>query len=363
MKRKVVLLLALLAVLAPALAILIGGSRPGRALERRAYDSWFRLRGPLGRPDSVVVVAIDLVSEDALGHYPWSRDWHTQLVRNLARAGARVVAFDATFADPFPAQDGVLRRVIDSTGIAILGAKTEVIPTAFASGSRLEEPAGVLQGVPIGIVDIQSDPADGVIREYPILHHYAQQVVPQLGIQAVLHYLDEPLASLRETDGGWVLAGRSIPRGPEGGMLVNFIGTPTASVSTYSYLDVVDDAETDVGEWDMDPFEDLEAEGRFRDKIVLVGTTIPEHQDLHATPVRDPRGATSAVLMPGVEIHAHAVATVLAGNHIRELSTRLQYLWTVLLGALAVWLALHVRGIWGSALALVLAAGALFTAW
>ena len=67
--------------------------------------------------------------------------------------------------------------------------------------------------------------------------------------------------------------------------------------------------------------------------------------------------------MPGVEIHAHAVATVLAGNHIRELSTRLQYLWTVLLGALAVWLALRVRGIWGSALALVLAAGALFTAW
>ena len=361
MRRRVVLLLTAVALLAPALAIAIGEARGGRALERRLYDSWFTIRGTLPRPQDVVVVAIDLDSEESLGRYPWSRDWHVRLIRNLHRAGARVVAFDATFADPFPVQDTLLRQVIDSTGIVVLGAKTEVIFVRNARGSSLEEPAGVLRGVPIGIVDIQGDPTDGVIREYPILHRYAQAVVPQLGIQALLHYLDIAPEALQEAERGWRLGERWIPRGAGTGMLVNFLGTP-GFVSTYSYAGVVDDAETDLGEWDMDFFEVLEQEDRFRHKIVLVGTTIPEHQDVHATPFRDAEG-DGAIPTPGVEIHAHAVATVLAGNHIRPLSRPLQYLWIFSLGVLTVALAPRVRGAWGAVLTVVLAGVALATAW
>ena len=355
------LLLAVVALLAPALAIVVGEARVGRALERRLYDSWFTIRGALPRPEDVVVVAIDLDSEESLGRYPWSRDWHARLIRNLHRAGARVVAFDATFADPFPAQDTLLRQVIDSTGIAVLGAKTEVIFRRNARGSSLEEPAGVLRGVPIGIVDIQGDPADGVIREYPIPHRYPQAVIPQLGIEALLRYLDLPPGALEEGEGGWRLGERWIPRGTGTGMLVNFVGTP-GSVATYSYSGVVDDAETDLGDWDMDFFEDLDEEGRFRDKIVLVGTTIPEHQDIHATPFRDAEGG-GAILTPGVEIHAHAVATVLAGNHIRPLSRPLQYVWIFFLGVLTVALAPRVRGAWGAGVTLLLAGVVLATAW
>ncbi|MFQ3584794.1 MAG: adenylate/guanylate cyclase domain-containing protein, partial [Cyanobacteriota bacterium] len=47
----------------------------------------------------------------------------------------------------------------------------------------------------------------------------------------------------------------------------------------------------------------------FRDKIVLIGDTTQLGQDLWNTPL-DP-------LMPGVEIHANAVGTLLAGNGIR----------------------------------------------
>jgi adenylate cyclase len=359
-------MLAAVALLAPLLALTVAEARVGRALERRVYDGWFTLRGTLPRPEGVVVVAIDTDSEASLGRYPWPREWHAHLLRNLHRAGARVVAFDLTFADAFPAEDSAFRAAIDETGIAVLGAKTDVVLRRGARGLRLEEPAGVLRGAPIGMVDVRPDAVDGVVREYPVLHAFPDRAVPQLGVQAVLRFLGLPADSLRVTADGWRLAGRRIPAGPGGGMLVDWVG-PAGSVSIHSFVTVVDDAATDVGEWDLDSFEDLMRDGVFRDRIVLVGTTVPEHQDLHPTPVRDADGAAGAVLMPGVEVHAQAVAALLAGRHVRALPRPAQYAWAVLLAAAAV-LALGGLGGWrgaaaAGALAVVApaAAGVLFS--
>ena len=346
-------LLAAVALLAPLLALAVAEARVGRALERRVYDGWFTLRGPLPRPADVVVVAIDTDSEASLGRYPWGREWHARLLNNLHRAGARVVAFDLTFADPFPRADTAFRAAIDRTGIAVLGAKTDVVFRRGARGFRLEEPAGVLAGAPVGIVDVRPDAVDGVVREYPVVHAYPGRTVPQLGVQAVLRFLGLPADSLREVGGGWRMAGRAIPTGPGGGMLIDWRG-PAGSVASYSYATVVDDAATDLGEWDLDSFEDLARDGVFRGRMVLVGTTVPEHQDLHPTPVRDADGAAGAVLMPGVEIHAQAAAALLAGRHVRPVPRRAQYAWTVLLAAAAVLALARLRGWRGAA-----AAGAL----
>ncbi|HKP75222.1 MAG TPA: CHASE2 domain-containing protein, partial [Longimicrobiaceae bacterium] len=259
------------AVLAPLFALVFAEARVGRALERRVYDGWFTLRGPLPRPPGVAVVAIDLDSEASLGRYPWGRGWHARLLRNLKRAGARVVAFDLTFADPTP-DDSAFRAAVDETRIAVLGAKTDVVFRRGARGFRLEEPTAPLRGAPIGIVDVRPDAVDGVVREYPVLHAYPQGTRAQLGLAAVLRALRLPDSALREVDGGWRLGGRFIPRGPGGGMLVDYAG-PTGSVATHSYVTVVDDAATNVGEWDLDSFEDLARSGAFRGKIVFVGTT------------------------------------------------------------------------------------------
>ncbi|HWK88440.1 MAG TPA: adenylate/guanylate cyclase domain-containing protein, partial [Longimicrobium sp.] len=119
--------------------------------------------------------------------------------------------------------------------------------------------------------------------------------------------------------------------------------------------------------WDLDSFEDLARDGVFRGRIVLVGTTVPEHQDLHPTPVRDADGAAGAVLMPGVEIHAQAAAALLAGRHIRPVPRPAQYAWTLLLAAAAVLALARLRGWQGTAAAAALAglapaaAGVLFS--
>lgn len=70
MKHRVGLLLAGVALLAPALALITAETRVGRTLERRAYDGWFTLRGGLPKPAQVVIVAIDTDSEQSLGRYP-----------------------------------------------------------------------------------------------------------------------------------------------------------------------------------------------------------------------------------------------------------------------------------------------------
>jgi len=352
-KQRTTLLLLGVAIVAPLLALLIGEARVGRALERRVYDSWFTLRGPLPRPSDVVLVTIDVDSEESLGRYPWSRDWHTKLLENLHRGGARVVAFDATFADVFAEEDARLREALDATGLGILGAKTHVIFTRGARGFNLEEPAPLLRGAPIGIVDIAPDPTDGIIREYPIAHEYPQGRVPQLGVQAILQFLGLGPEALVEVPGGWELAGGFLPRAPGGGMLINFLG-PTGSISAYSYASVVDDSDTDIGDWDLDIFEDFLDEGIFEGKLVLVGTTVPEHQDLHPTPFREEAGGSGAILTPGVEIHAHAVATILSGTPIRLLPWGVQYGWTLLLGLIVVIASPRARGLAGVALALIL---------
>ncbi|MGQ0813658.1 MAG: CHASE2 domain-containing protein [Gemmatimonadota bacterium] len=359
MKSRVRLLLAGVAVLAPAMAIIVAETRGGRSLERRIYDGWFTLRGSLTTPAEVAVVAIDVESENSLGRYPWSREWHAQLLRNLHRAGARVVAFDATFADEFP-DDSILRGAIDETGIAILGAKTSVLYQRGARGFSLELPAPALRGAPIGIVDINPDPLDAVIRTYPVLHHYPDgSTVPQLGVQALLNYLKLPADSLRSVKDGWQLGSRFIPRGPSGEMLIAYLGMP-GTVATYSYASVIDDAETDIGEWDMDAFEDLLAEERFKDRIVFIGSTVPEHHDLLATPYRDSDAGAGTLLMSGVEIHAQAVSAILDNQFINALPRSINYIWTVLLAILIVTLPAKMRGLRSGAAMLfgILAAGA-----
>ena len=358
-------LLAGVALLAPLLAIVFAEARVGRTLKHRVYDGWFTLRGPLPRPPGVAVVAIDIDSETSLGRYPWSRAWHARLLRNLHRAGARVVAFDLTFADPTP-DDTAFRATIDETGIAVLGAKTDVVFRRGARGFRLEEPAAALRGAPIGIVDVRPDPVDGVVREYPVLHAYPQGTKAQLGVEAVRRYLRLPADSLRETAGGWRLGGRFIPRGPAGGMLLDYAGPP-GSIATYSYVTVVDDSRTNLGEWDMDSFEDLAAAGVFRDRIVFVGTTIPEHQDLHETPFRDAgeaeEGEAVALLLSGVEIHAQAAAALLAARHLRELPRPVQYAWVTVLALATVVAFSRLRGLRGTAVAAALALLAVGAAW
>ncbi len=364
-ERRVHLTLAGVAFLVSIITIFWSLLPLGRRLENTAYDTWFNLRGTVERPEELVLIAIDVESEESLGRYPWSRTYHAALIRNLARAGVKAVAFDATFADVFPEDDLILRAAIDESGIAILGAKTAVNIQRQAVMVRLEEPAPELRDAPYGIVDIHPDVVDQVVREYPIVHYYQRGTVqvPQLGVQALKMYLGIPLTdTIAVTRRGWRLGDIEIPRGPSGSMLINYTGL-RGHITTYSYASIVDDAGTDIGDWDMDVFEDLLAEDRLRGKMAFVGSTVPEHQDLRATPFAQEEGSAGALLTPGVEIHANAVDTILKQRFIRATSPGFNLLLIIIASALVALLTLRLRARAGGVAGLTIVVFLLLAGW
>ena len=66
----------------------------------------FKFRGQRAVPHDIVVVTLDRVSARSLDlppePYKWPRSLHARLVDNLARQGARVIAFDMIFKEPGP---------------------------------------------------------------------------------------------------------------------------------------------------------------------------------------------------------------------------------------------------------------------
>jgi CHASE2 domain-containing sensor protein len=85
--------------------------------------------------------------------------------------------------------------------------------------------------------------------------------------------------------------------------------------------------------------------GRFRDKIVVIGATAPSIQDVH--PVSWPGGE-----MDGPEIHANAIATLLAGAPLRASGRGVEIAIAIALAVLAPLLALVTRPWIGLAIAL-----------
>ena len=80
------------------------------------------------------------------------------------------------------------------------------------------------------------------------------------------------------------------------------------------------------------------APSAFKDKIVLVGATSPDLKDVFPTP-------TSADPMPGVEIHANSIATILDGFSLQEAPGGLQIALALALALIAPLLAVRLSAV------------------
>ena len=74
---------------------------------------------------------------------------------------------------------------------------------------------------------------------------------------------------------------------------------------------------------------------RFKDKIVIIGATNKGNNDFHFVPFLE-SGFTSSRIIPGVELQAHAVATMLEGKAIQEPNGRLVWLLSTILGTFGI---------------------------
>jgi adenylate cyclase len=287
-------------------------------LELKTIDWRFSWRGKISVEESpIVLVTINDQSFESLpSRWPWPREYYAHVVENLIEAEAKVIGIDVILdvADRDNIEsDQKLANVIKESGKVVLAGK---VTFEYRGYPHLTEPAKIFLNADStwGLVSTIRDP-DGISR----------QILPSFALQIIKKYLN--LAEnipITSTQNAVTMSPIRIPLTEEGLMRICFAG-PAFTFPNYSFDSVIDDENFDLGDYDLNYFtEDLLPDKVFKDKIVLIGSTVAELHDNFPTPFyvhEDKEGNVSETEMPGVEIHANAIWTILNNYYFKEVST------------------------------------------
>jgi HD-GYP domain-containing protein (c-di-GMP phosphodiesterase class II) len=259
-------------------AALVVASGAATTLERLAADALVRIAtaqapAPPGDLPDVALVAIDPQSVRALPAWPWPRRVYGEAVRRLDAAGARAIAIDVDFSSLRDASDDAeLARALAASGRVVLAAFRQ--RQALPGGGELEVaslpvPALAATAAAVGSVLVPVDP-DGVVRFAPRGSRIAGRDLPSLAAAAL-----------------GVARGVAPPAAPTALRIDWRRARPPPPL--IPLLEVIEGR-----------FDPAEIAGR----VVLIGATAAEFQDLWSTPLGPAR--------PGVFIQAIAYRTLAA---------------------------------------------------
>lgn len=351
--RSPALVAGLLACLCAALCLLHRAGREFRfleRLERATLDLRFQWRGPLPTGDATVIVALD---DRTLAEAPElieRRDGAAAVIRAVAGHEPAAIGFDGFFTDEerllspglladiaaYMSQEpddgapasALLRRVLrenagDEALRAAIAAADRVVlamhladdrsplpdDPALARGRYGQEVLGVHRPAPVraGVLSLPGFNAAarglGVVTVYEDEDHTVREMLFARRVdEAIYGPLVVPLLALQQgltlADTAYVADARRVQVGPlrvplteRDSLLLNFRG-PAGSFPRVSAVDVVRGR--------VDP-------AQLRGKIALIGVTYFGHDT-----TRTPFGGG----VPGVELHATALATILAEDAI-----------------------------------------------
>jgi len=331
-----------------------------KSLEMTTLDWRFRMRGVEPVDDSpIVLVTIDDDSFESLpARWPWPRSYYARVVENLTRAGATVIGIDVILDVPeqaHPEHDSLLAASIQKSGKVVLARKLEQ-NVRLQSYSYLVEPLEILKEAAhnsMGLVSVQTD-LDGIYRRYPVAQVYNNQLLSSFALELVRKYRGySPALKIEPSGNGLAFGEYAIPNYDESGMLINYAG-PRGTFPQYSFSSVIDDERMDLGEdYDLNFFsENLLPDGVFKDKIVIIGSTVAELHDNFPTPFLEFGDASNET--PGAEILANAANTILQESYYRKISPLLTLAIILLLAGVIVFLCFRLSTIGSTALTLTI---------
>lgn len=332
-----------------ALLVVFAGLRvwdppPVQELRLRTFDM-FQLIDPRDKKGvrPVTIVDIDDRSLAKFGQWPWSRTRIADMIINLTNNGAVAIGFDVVFSEAdrlnpdlvanqmrylddatrmklreLPSNDQILseaikhsRVVLGETGQPVVGAELDkTLPfTGVATVGEenaekfLFEFPGLLRNVPViekvaagrGLFSIRTE-RDGLIRRVPMIMRAQGNIMPSLSLEILRVVTGTPTLLVRTDKTGIRairLKGVEIPTDKNGQLWVHYARRdPSIYVSAADVLD------------------NTVPPGRLTGKLVLIGTSAAGLYDLKTTPVSS--------TMPGVEIHAQVIESVLSGAVISQ---------------------------------------------
>jgi adenylate cyclase len=267
------------------LGLVAYGTSVFRDLDLRSVDARFSIRGDEGAPSDIVVVKVDDQTFDAL-QTRWEdfRPLHARLIRRLKKDGAKVIVYDVQFTEPsakgHEEDDNKLINAVGDAGNVVLA--TTGLPV-FGDNKLVRDYRGT-----VGSANFPHDPGDYFRRM-----RYKVAGLKTLAVAAVERARGKPVKRFPTT---WIDY-----RGP----------VDTFKAASFS-----------------DALEGKTPPGFFRDKIVVVGPWASTFQDQHpVSSGNDP--------MPGPEIQANAISTVLRGTPLNAVPGWLNLVLIVVLGMLA----------------------------
>ncbi len=321
----------LIVALATAAGMFVSWRLPGLSLF--AQDQLMRMRGGLAEPDDIVIVAIDEASIAKLGQFPWKRSLTAQVLDQISSSRPKAIALDVLYSEPTDKEeDEALTESVKRSGNVVLGEQlVENRETPELSRSEWLRPLSELEksAAGVGHVNVGTE-RDGVGREL-LLRLADDEGNPSWAMALETVRVGDSLREdeINETLRYVRVGTRKIPfdrtetnlfiknEDSPGGLTVikplrmniDYIGaTGSFASQTVSFTDVLSGK--------VSP-------ERFRDRYVLIGATAATLGDRIATPFvhsENAEGDQHGDLMPGVEILANEVNTILRGRFYQNIS-------------------------------------------
>ena len=321
--------------------------RPFLGIQNAIDDSHFLRRFLLngegnGASGRIVIVDIDDRSMKALGQFKlWPRRLFGTVIGNVNADGAKLVFLDVILMDGgFRGDNSNLAESIASAGNVLSGYYFNVdtpsinqrpldsvynerfaSPLLDTSGREYNEFIRAEQIVlpyhdlvmsvkGLGFTNYIPDP-DGILRHIPLFIVYGNVPYPCAALQMWLAVNNEEIPRVKIAHNGIYLGDTHIPTDRHCFMRLNFPGVE----SVYRTIPFVD-----VFNGKFDP-------GTFTDKIVMIGSSSEKLGDLKHIPVNRS--------LPGVEIHATALSTLLSREFLRVSPANRVLLITLLTGMIS----------------------------
>jgi len=267
------------------LGLVAYGTNVFRDLDLRSVDARFSIRGKQAAPSNIVVVKVDdKTFSDLRTRWENFRPLHARLIRRLKKDGAKVIVYDVQFTEPsapgHEEDDNKLINAVADTGNVVLA--TTGLPV-FGSNDVVRENRGT-----VGSANFPHDPGDYFRRM-----RYEVEGLKTLAVAAVERATGKPVE-------------------PFPTIWIDYRG-PVETFKSVSFSDAL---------------RGKTPPGYFRNKIVVVGPWASTFQDQHPVSFgTDP--------MPGPEIQANAISTVLRGEPLNSVSGWVNLALIIGLGLLA----------------------------
>ncbi|MEQ8187960.1 MAG: adenylate/guanylate cyclase domain-containing protein [Candidatus Eremiobacterota bacterium] len=253
--------------------------------------------------DNIVIIDIDeftLGKKEEIGQWPFPRSYYAELVKSLKEDGAKVVCLDILLSEPDRTDvnnDLIFAVAMKETNNVILPMEFSNQSLPFNSFKQTDNIIEISKAVlPLkefretcsltGFVDMSPE-SDGIFRKVNLKKYYHDKEFMYFSLAIATYILNVKPDEL------------NISSDNMGKMFINYQG----GYKTFTYI----------------PFYEVykktyrkNNKNFFKDKYVIIGSSAPGLGDLKATPV--------STLLPGVEIQATALNTILNRDYITQSS-------------------------------------------